>query len=49
MVVPKNIGQAKYIGTLLKNIKAETKTLDNTAVVLGDENLLIPVLNSLTE
>ena len=45
--VPKNIGQAKYIGTLLKNIEAETKSLQSTAVVLGDENLLIPVLNSI--
>ncbi|MDN3664819.1 PD-(D/E)XK nuclease family protein [Algibacter miyuki] len=45
--VPKNIGQAKYIGTLLKNIEAKTKSLQSTAVVLGDENLLIPVLNSI--
>lgn len=45
--VPKNIGQAKYIGTLLKNIKKDKNTLQNTAVVLGDENLLIPVLNSI--
>tara|TARA_R110000868_G_scaffold140233_3_gene355598 strand:+ start:6875 stop:9634 length:2760 start_codon:yes stop_codon:yes gene_type:complete len=45
--IPKNIGQAKYIGTLLKNINNENKTLENTAVVLGDENLLIPVLNSI--
>ena len=45
--IPKNIGQAKYIGTLLKKINTENKTLENTAVVLGDENLLIPVLNSI--
>jgi hypothetical protein len=45
--VPKNIGQAKYIGSLLNNIQKEHKTLQNTAVVLGDENLLIPVLNSI--
>lgn len=45
--VPKNIGQAKYIGTLLNNIKKEYKTLNKTAVILGDENLLIPVLNSI--
>lgn len=45
--IPKNIGQAKYIGTLLRNINNENKTLENTAVVLGDENLLIPVLNSI--
>lgn len=45
--IPKNIGQAKYIGSLLKNLKEKNKSLQNTAVVLGDENLLIPVLNSL--
>lgn len=45
--IPKNIGQAKYIGTLLKTIKNQNKTLENTAVVLSDENLLIPVLNSI--
>jgi ATP-dependent helicase/nuclease subunit B len=45
--IPKNIGQAKYIGTLLNIIQKENETLQNTAVVLGDENLLIPVLNSI--
>ena len=45
--VPKNVGQAKYIGELLHDIRAENKNLESTAVVLGDENLLIPVLNSL--
>ncbi|WP_396602497.1 PD-(D/E)XK nuclease family protein [Algibacter sp. R77976] len=45
--IPKNIGQAKYIGELLDTLQKENKSLSNTAVVLGDENLLIPVLNSL--
>ncbi len=45
--VPKSIGQAKYIGSLLNNLQKENSTLSNTAVVLGDENLLIPTLNSL--
>ncbi|GAA4968596.1 PD-(D/E)XK nuclease family protein [Algibacter aquimarinus] len=45
--IPKNIGQAKYIGSLLKTIKTKKESLENTAVILGDENLLIPVLNSL--
>ncbi len=45
--IPKNIGQAKYIGTLLKSIEKENRSLQNTAIVLGDENLLIPVLNSI--
>jgi len=45
--IPKNIGQAKYVGELLSKLKIEKGNLNNTAVVLGDETLLIPVLNSL--
>lgn len=45
--VPKNIGQAKQIGLLLDEIIKHDNTLNNTAVILGDENLLIPVLNSI--
>ncbi|MCB0461926.1 MAG: PD-(D/E)XK nuclease family protein [Flavobacteriaceae bacterium] len=44
--VPQNIGQAKVIGELLSDLK-EKKNLADAAVVLGDEALLIPVLNSL--
>ncbi|MEL6812292.1 MAG: PD-(D/E)XK nuclease family protein [Bacteroidota bacterium] len=40
-----NIGQAKYLGTLLKNYTQEK--LDKTAIVLADEALLVPVLYSL--
>ncbi|KJD36606.1 hypothetical protein PW52_02875 [Tamlana sedimentorum] len=47
--VPKNIGQAKYVGSILEKLKETNNNLENTAVVLGDENLLIPVLNSLPE
>ena len=46
--VPQNIGQAKVIGELLSELK-ETNNLANTSVVLGDETLLIPVLNSLPQ
>ena len=45
--VPKNIGQAKSIGSLLDDISKDNPELKSTAVVLGDENLLIPVLNSI--
>ncbi len=45
--IPKNIGQAKYIGTILNQLKKDNKSLNSTALVLGDENLLIPVLNSI--
>ena len=44
---PKNIGQVKYVGQLLETMVAENVPLDNTAVVLSDEALLIPLLNSL--
>lgn len=47
--IPKQVGQAKYIGNILKTIKQQQGTLQNTAVILGDESLLIPVLNSLPQ
>jgi len=45
--IPKNIGQAKHIGALLNDLQKDNSALKHTAVVLGDENLLIPVLNAL--
>lgn len=45
--IPKNVGQAKQIGVLLEKLQEENPTLNNTAVVLADEDLLIPVLNSI--
>ncbi|GAA4892562.1 PD-(D/E)XK nuclease family protein [Flaviramulus aquimarinus] len=45
--VPKNIGQAKYIGSLLNTLQKDNQSLQNTAVILGDEDLLVPVLNSI--
>lgn len=46
--VPKNIAQAKYAGSLLKELQAEKpESLKNTAIVLGDESLLNPLINSL--
>jgi len=45
--IPKNVGQAKYVGELLSTLKLDKGHLNNTAVVLGDETLLLPVLNSL--
>ena len=41
----KNIGQAKYIGEIIERL--ENKSLNNTAIVLGDEKLLTPLLNSI--
>ena len=41
----KNISQVKYIGDLLS--KLNISELNQTAVVLADENLLIPLLHSI--
>jgi hypothetical protein len=48
---PKSIGQAKIAGSIIESLIAsnpETK-LDNVAVVLGEESLLIPVLHALPQ
>jgi ATP-dependent helicase/nuclease subunit B len=45
--VPKNIGQAKYVGELLHALPPNN--LDATALVLGDESLLLPILNSMPQ
>ncbi len=45
--VQKNIGQAKYVGELLSTLSDDE--INKTAVVLGDENLLVPLLYSLPE
>ena len=42
---PKNIGQVKYVGELLHSMGKDE--LNNTAIVLGDEKLLIPLINSI--
>jgi hypothetical protein len=48
--VPGNISQAKYVGKLLKQLqRAAGEPLKTTAVVLGDESLLNPLLNSIPE
>ena len=43
--VPKAIGQAKTIGNILDDLPEND--IKKTAVVLGDENLLLPILNSI--
>lgn len=44
---PKSIGQAKIAGKIIEKIAIENNSLENTAVVLSEENILIPLLNSL--
>lgn len=48
MGTPKTIGQAKLVGEIIETISSEQK-LENIAVVLGEENMLIPLLHSLPE
>ncbi|HNW54280.1 MAG TPA: hypothetical protein PKN21_08435, partial [Bacteroidales bacterium] len=45
--VPGNVGQAKLAGTLLHELIEKKGTSDGIALVLVDESLLLPVLNSI--
>lgn len=48
--VPKNVSQMKYVGHLLEQLNGSSGSkLRNTAVVLGDETLLNPLLNTIPE
>lgn len=46
--LPKNISQIKKVGSILKQLK-HNNNLQDTAVVLGNENLLPVLLNSIPE
>ncbi|MDT0557944.1 PD-(D/E)XK nuclease family protein [Ichthyenterobacterium sp. W332] len=43
----KEIGQVKYVAEILSNLIKEGDNLESTAIILGDESLLLPLLNSL--
>ncbi|WP_179353139.1 PD-(D/E)XK nuclease family protein [Winogradskyella vidalii] len=45
--IPKLVGQAKYIGQILEELTESENNLSKIAVVLGEEQLLLPVLNSI--
>ncbi len=46
--VPKNVSQAKYVGSLLRELYEKDKAiLKRTAIILGNENILNPVLHSI--
>jgi len=47
--IPKNIGQARYAGQLISTYAGQNSDHLNTAVVLADESLLLPLLSSLPE
>ena len=44
--IPQSIGQAKYLSTIFKEINSENNFKD-TALVLAEESLLVPVLESI--
>ncbi len=46
---PKTIGQAKITGSIIDKIKTQNPdtNLNNVAIVLGEENLLVPILYAL--
>ncbi len=46
---PKNVGQVKHIGEIVSILNEKNHNPLRTAVILGDEALLIPLLNSLPE
>lgn len=48
--VPKNVSQVNYVGNLLSKIQDESPyALRNAAIVLGNEELLNPLLNSIPD
>jgi ATP-dependent helicase/nuclease subunit B len=47
--VPLHIGQAKYCGELIRELTSGNDHPEDTAVVMMDEQLLIPLLNSLPD
>ncbi len=47
--IPSNVGQAKVIHQILSESNKSIEDSDNTAILLTDENLLIPVLHSIPE
>lgn len=48
IATPKSVGQARIVGEIVQKVALERSDLQNVAVVLSDENLLLPVLNSLS-
>ena len=44
---PKTVGQAKIAGEIIEQIQDSGQTLNKTALVLSEENMLIPILYSL--
>ncbi len=46
---PKTIGQTKIAGNIIEDLQKTNVDLQKTAIVLGDENLLLPILFNLPD
>lgn len=47
--VPDTLGQVKYAGSILAAQEVADSDFNNTAIILADESLLVPLLNSIPE
>ncbi|MDR1459012.1 MAG: PD-(D/E)XK nuclease family protein [Bacteroidales bacterium] len=47
MGLPQSVTQAKFLNEIIGTIQSSDNTLDNTAIVLADETLLLPVLHAI--
>ncbi|MFX0556195.1 PD-(D/E)XK nuclease family protein [Maribacter sp. CXY002] len=47
--VPKNTAQVKLVGNILKELQIKSCSNTQTAIVLGDESLLNPLMNAIPE
>ena len=45
--IPKQVGQAKYVGQVLEELHENQTDFSKVAVVLGDEALTLPIINSI--
>ena len=44
---PKSVGQAKIVGSIVQKLQHQNQNLKKTAIILSEENLLIPILYAL--
>ena len=44
-----NIGQAKHVGEIIRELMEQGEDLNRVAVILGDESLLVPLITSLPD
>ncbi len=47
IAIPSNVGQAKVAGQIISQSYLNDNEIENTAIILSDESLLMPVLHSI--